>query len=103
VALYEQERELAGGTVADGAGKAFEGKAGERVAIDRSRVVAPLMTLSAYFSRSGALAFKRLTSLSTFEAFVLSGNRDVATDRLGEPGSGAGARPQPGGGEPSPR
>ena len=72
VALYEQERDLAGGKVADGAGKAFEGKAGERVAIDRSRIVAPLMTLSAYFSRSGALAFKRLTNLSTFEAFVLS-------------------------------
>jgi len=30
------------------------------------------MTLSSYFSRSGALAFKRLTGLSTFEAFVLS-------------------------------
>ena len=72
MALYEQERELAGGKAADAAGKPFEGKPGERVAIDRSRIVAPLMTLSAYFSRSGALAFKRLTSLSTFEAFVLS-------------------------------
>ena len=71
VALYEQERELAGGKVPD-ASKAFDGKPGERVAIDRSRIIAPLMTLSAYFSRSGALAFKRLTSLSTFEAFVLS-------------------------------
>ena len=31
-----------------------------------------MLTLSAYFSRSGALAFKRLTGLSSFEAFVLS-------------------------------
>ena len=44
----------------------------EKVPLDRSRVVSPLMTLSAYVSRSGALAFKRLTGLSQFEAFVLS-------------------------------
>ncbi len=67
MALYEQERELAGGKAADAATRPSE-----RAAIDRSRVIAPLMTLSAYFSRSGALAFKRLTGLSTFEAFVLS-------------------------------
>ena len=54
------------------AGKGFDGKPGEKVVIDRSRIISPLMTLSAYFSRSGALAFKRLTGLSTFEAFVLS-------------------------------
>jgi DNA-binding MarR family transcriptional regulator len=40
--------------------------------IDRSRIIAPLLTLSSYFSRSGSLAFKRLTGLSSFEAFVLS-------------------------------
>lgn len=74
VALYEQERELAGGRggSAEPQDKAGEGRAGERIAIDRTRIVSPLMTLSSYFSRSGALAFKRLTGLSTFEAFVLS-------------------------------
>ena len=76
MALYEQERELAQGATAGGdsepQAKAFEGKPGEKAVIDRSRIIAPMMTLSAYFSRSGALAFKRLTGLSTFEAFVLS-------------------------------
>ncbi|HEY6816192.1 MAG TPA: MarR family transcriptional regulator [Croceibacterium sp.] len=76
MALYEQERELAQpgskGARPEGAGKAADGRAGERIAIDRTRIVSPLMTLSSYFSRSGALAFKRLTGLSTFEAFVLS-------------------------------
>lgn len=72
MALYEQERELAGGKVPEPANKPAEGKPGEKVVIDRARIVAPLMTLSAYFSRSGALAFKRLTGLSSFEAFVLS-------------------------------
>ena len=76
MALYEQERDLAQGTAGarngDQQSKAFDGKPGEKVVIDRSRIISPLMTLSAYFSRSGALAFKRLTGLSTFEAFVLS-------------------------------
>jgi DNA-binding MarR family transcriptional regulator len=77
MALYEQERELAqGGNCkagrTDGAGKPGDAKANDRIAIDRTRIVSPLMTLSSYFSRSGALAFKRLTGLSTFEAFVLS-------------------------------
>src|SRR6478735_9280762 len=74
MALYEQERELAqGGNGKDpeptGKGAA---KPADKIAIDRTRIVSPLMTLSSYFSRSGALAFKRLTGLSTFEAFVLS-------------------------------
>jgi DNA-binding MarR family transcriptional regulator len=34
--------------------------------------MSPLLTLSAYFSRSGALAFKRRTGLSNFEAWVLN-------------------------------
>ena len=74
VALYEQERELAQGTgrSADLPGKDFDTRPGERLVIDRSRIIAPLMTLSSYFSRSGSLAFKRLTGLSSFEAFVLS-------------------------------
>lgn len=77
VALYEQERSLAQGS-ARGKDDQSNGLANEResvvekIAIDRSRVVAPLMTLSSYFSRSGSLAFKRLTGLSSFEAFVLS-------------------------------
>ena len=75
VALYDQERALAhpqAGRTPDPALKVAEVRSGDKVTIDRSRVVAPLMTLSAYFSRSGALAYKRLTGLSTFEAFVLS-------------------------------
>lgn len=77
VALYEQERSLAQSS-ARGKDDQPNGLAneresvGEKIAIDRSRVVAPLMTLSSYFSRSGSLAFKRLTGLSSFEAFVLS-------------------------------
>ena len=75
--LYEQEREFAqpsqrGSRGGDQPGRLPERKAVERIATDRTRVMSPLMTLSAYFSRSGALAFKRLTGLSQFEAFVLS-------------------------------
>src|SRR4029079_6057085 len=60
MALYEQERALAQGggwrkRRADPAGKAPDARPGERIAIDRTRIVSPLMTLSSYFSRSGAL------------------------------------------------
>lgn len=77
IALYEEERWLAGtggasGQTASASRSEVEGRLGESIDLDRSRVVAPLMTLSAYFSRSGSLAFKRLTGLSRFEAFVLS-------------------------------
>lgn len=75
MALYEQERELAqaqGTRASEPPGKGAEVRPADGIVIDRTRVVSPLMTLSAYFSRSGALAFKRLTGLSTFEAFVLS-------------------------------
>lgn len=75
MALYEQERQLVqslGQRPAEFPGKEFDPRAGEKVLFDRTRIVSPLLTLSAYFSRSGALAFKRLTGLSTFEAFVLS-------------------------------
>lgn len=77
VNLYEIERDLAGriGT-GDSETEWRRGiearRAGEPIAIDRSRIVSPLLTLSAYFSRSGALAFKRKTGLSNFEAWVLS-------------------------------
>jgi predicted transcriptional regulator len=73
VALYEQERDLAqGASRGEPPCKEYDGRPGEKVVIDRSRIIAPLMTLSSYFSRSGSLAFKRLTGLSSFEAFVLS-------------------------------
>jgi len=75
--LYEQERDLAqpsqrGARAGDPPGRPQERKGVDKIATDRMRVISPLMTLSAYFSRSGALAFKRLTGLSQFEAFVLS-------------------------------
>lgn len=76
MALYEQERELAQGgggkaARAEPTGRTGDGRA-EKISVDRTRIVSPLMTLSSYFSRSGALAYKRLTGLSRFEAFVLS-------------------------------
>ena len=77
MALYEQERGLAQGAIPCRAGRCSvpvrdRDPGGEKVTLERSRVIAPLMTLSSYFSRSGSLAFKRLTGLSSFEAFVLS-------------------------------
>lgn len=77
VALYEQERELAHKAGRPDQeiepGHGFEvRRTNEPIVIDRSRIVSPLLTLSAYFSRSGALAFKRRTGLSNFEAWVLS-------------------------------
>ena len=77
VVLYEQERELASKSEpADNEPEPGRGidlrPSGEPIVIDRSRIVSPLLTLSAYFSRSGALAFKRKTGLSNFEAWVLS-------------------------------
>lgn len=77
VTLYDQERDLAqksGRLDRDHeVGHGFDPRrANEPILVDRSRIVSPLLTLSAYFSRSGALAFKRLTGLSNFEAWVLS-------------------------------
>lgn len=79
VVLYEQERELSqaqetrefprpGAAVESESG----GDGGEKIVMDRSRIISPLMTLSSYFSRSGSLVFKRLTKLSNFEAWVLN-------------------------------
>lgn len=76
VSLYDQER--ARGVALDRGERGAEAyrftePTGEdAVLIDRSRIVSPLLTLSAYFSRSGALAFKRNTGLSSFEAWVLN-------------------------------
>ncbi len=79
VALYDQERELAlqvparADTDAD---KEIDRNIDRRIegqlVIDRKRIVPSLMTLLSYFARSGGLAFKRLTGLSRFEAFVMS-------------------------------
>ncbi len=78
VLLFEQERQLSQ-TPADirqfprpGAPVESESKSGDKIVLDRSRIISPLMTLSSYFSRSGSLAFKRLTGLSNFEAWVLN-------------------------------
>lgn len=77
VQLYDKEREITGArgqTEADF--KAVYGieevRTGEKIVVDRARLTSPLYTLMAYFSRSGALAYKRLTGLSNFEAWVLS-------------------------------
>lgn len=54
---------------------------GQPLLLDRTRIISPLMTLSAYFSRSGALTFKRLTGLSNFETWVLNEiGRDAPVD-----------------------
>ncbi len=77
VVLYEQERELSQAQETrqfprPGAAVESESGTGEKIVLDRSRIISPLMTLSSYFSRSGSLAFKRLTGLSNFEAWVLN-------------------------------
>ena len=77
VTLYELERDFAAGTGQGLIEPAWRRgievrRSGEKIAIDRSRIISPLLTLSAYLSRSGALAFKRKTGLSNFEAWVLS-------------------------------
>ncbi len=76
VLLYEQERRNGQQETAEfprpGAAVESESGTGERIVLDRSRIISPLMTLSSYFSRSGSLMFKRLTGLSNFEAWVLN-------------------------------
>jgi DNA-binding MarR family transcriptional regulator len=76
VALYDQERARAAtfdrGEVEVEDIVRAERRSNEPVLIDRARIVSPLLTLSAYFGRSGALMFKRRTGLSQFEAWVLN-------------------------------
>jgi DNA-binding MarR family transcriptional regulator len=74
ILLYEQERVRASGEVVSVNPFTVDPEAeqGNAVMLDRSRIISPLMTLSAYFSRSGALTFKRLTGLSNFEVWVLN-------------------------------
>jgi len=74
VALYEQERARAAqreGSLDDIAER-LDRKPNELLRLDRARILPPLLTLSAYFGRSGALMFKRRTGLSQFEAWVLN-------------------------------
>ena len=81
VMLYEQERSLNQNDVKSlnpfVMDPDYDPDAGSPIVIERSRILAPLMTLSAYFSRSGALTFKRLTNLSNFETWVLN---EIALD-----------------------
>jgi len=74
VTLYEQERASSGGRASAEPGSLTlaDRKGDEPIILDRARIMSPLLTLSAYFSRSGALAFKRRTGLSNFEAWVLN-------------------------------
>ncbi|WP_343807394.1 MarR family winged helix-turn-helix transcriptional regulator [Alteraurantiacibacter aestuarii] len=77
VLLYEQERKLSQGLETTqfprpGVAVESESSSGEKIVLDRSRIISPLMTLSSYFSRSGSLTFKRLSGLSNFEAWVLN-------------------------------
>lgn len=78
VLLYEQERHMSHGPESaqfprpGAAVESDSGGTGERIVMDRSRIISPLMSLSSYFSRSGSLTFKRLTGLSNFEAWVLN-------------------------------
>lgn len=78
VLLYEQERQLSLGPETaqfprpGAAVESESGSSGDRIVMDRSRIISPLMSLSSYFSRSGSLTFKRLTGLSSFEAWVLN-------------------------------
>lgn len=79
--LYEQERSLNQSDVKSlnpfKVDPDFEPNSGHPIVIERGRILSPLMTLSAYFSRSGALTFKRLTHLSNFESWVLN---EIALD-----------------------
>jgi len=77
VQLYERERSLSQGGEKPPTSRyplevAEESRVGDPLVLERTRIIPPLMTLSSYFSRSGSLSFKRLTSLSNFEAWVLN-------------------------------
>lgn len=76
VLLYEQERARGAGDAKSanpyGADVDVDGDDGRMILIDRTRIISPLMSLSAYFSRSGSLTFKRMTGLSNFETWVLN-------------------------------
>lgn len=76
VLLYEQERARGGKPDLVQEAKivrSIEGTSNAaHVPLNRRRILAPMLTLSAYFSRSSSLTYKRLTRLSSFEARVLN-------------------------------
>ena len=75
ITLFEQERKQAAN---DAEPVAFqdlvdEGLPGENgVAVDRSRILPPFVTLCSYILRGGALSHKRQTGLSNFESWVMA-------------------------------
>ena len=76
IALFEQERRLSSAhnqrEQVDFQDLVDEGLPDENgVAVDRSRVLPPFVTLCSYMLRGGALAHKRRTGLSNFESWVL--------------------------------
>lgn len=77
ITLFEQERKQAASNQlpdpVDFQDLVDEGLPGENgVAVDRSRILPPFVTLCSYILRGGALSHKRQTGLSNFESWVMS-------------------------------
>lgn len=78
VALFEQERKRSAGSQRQTEQVDFQdlvsaGLPGENgIAVDRSRLLPPFITLCSYILRGGALAHKRRTGLSNFETWVMN-------------------------------
>ncbi|OJY69604.1 MAG: hypothetical protein BGP16_07525 [Sphingobium sp. 66-54] len=78
VALFEQERKRSAGSQRQTEQVDFqdlvnEGLPGDNgIAVDRSRLLPPFITLCSYMLRGGALAHKRRTGLSNFETWVMN-------------------------------
>jgi len=78
VALFEQERKLSAANTKLSEQVDFQdlvdaGLPGENgIAVDRSRLLPPFITLCSYILRGGALAHKRRTGLSNFESWVMN-------------------------------
>lgn len=77
VVLFEQERKLSAAShrqidQTDFQDLGDDGLPGETgIAVDRSRILPPFITLCSYMLRGAALAHKRKTGLSNFESWVL--------------------------------
>jgi DNA-binding MarR family transcriptional regulator len=77
VTLFEQERKLSAANQKQTEPVDFQdlvddGLPDENgIAVDRSRILPPFITLCSYMLRGGALAHKRKTGLSNFESWVL--------------------------------
>ncbi|MBB5987625.1 TetR/AcrR family transcriptional regulator C-terminal domain-containing protein [Sphingobium lignivorans] len=77
VALFEKERKLVASNQrqepVDFQDLVAEGLPDENgIAVDRSRILPPFITLCSYMLRGGALAHKRRTGLSNFESWVIA-------------------------------